>query len=119
MLVCAKYLLCFGFHILWAEPTGSGMPLSTAYAHLCAMFVALARCVSSSALPAGLEFLSVEALQWFSHKGPHSETPVPSRKSDGVLFPYQYTFTMFVGSDFCFSEFHVVIREASSTSLPC
>ena len=60
--------------------------------------LALVRCVSSSALPAGLDIgpagpglvatlLTVQALQWFSHKGPHSETPIPSGNSDGVLFP--------------------------------
>ena len=57
--------------------------------------------MSTHSVPAGLDIgpagpglvaklLTVETLQWFSHKGPHSETPVPSGKSDGVLFPNQY-----------------------------
>ena len=93
----------FCFQFLRAEPTGGCMPQYIVYALQCAIFVVLAlvRCVSSSVVPAGLEIwpagpglvaklLTVEALQWFSHKGPHSETPVPSGKSDGALFPYQY-----------------------------
>ena len=35
----------------------------------------------------------------------------------GCCFHISTTFTMFVGSDFCFSVFHFVIREDSSTLL--
>ena len=70
--------------------------------------------------------MTVEALQWFSHKGPHSETSVPYDTSDGVLFPYQYSLYhvcgflfLFLCIPFCLSVFHFVIREASGTSLSC
>ena len=53
------------------------------------------------------------------HKGPHSETPVPSGKSVGVLFHTSTTVTMFVGSNFCFSVFHLVILKDSSTPFSC
>ena len=65
------------------------------------------------------KLLSIEAQQWFSDKGPHSETPVPSGKSDGVLFSYQYYRYHVCRFRLLFLVFHMVIRDASSTSLFC
>ena len=86
------------------------MPLSAVYALQCTSLVVLAlgRCVSSRAVPAGLDLgpagpglvaklLAVEALQGSAHKGPQLEAPVPSGKSDGVLFPHQYYFDQIGG----------------------
>ena len=45
--------------------------------------------------------------------------PYPLVNLTGCCFATSTTFTIFVVSDFCFSEFHFVIWEASSTSLSC
>ena len=64
------------------------------------------------------KLLAVEALHWCSlAKGLIRKLPYPLVTLTGCCFPTSTTFTMSVGSDFCFSEFHFIIQEASSTSL--
>ena len=65
------------------------------------------------------KLLAVEVLQGSAHKRPQSEASVPSGKSDGCCFPTSTILTKLVGSACCFSVFHLVIREASRTSLSC
>ena len=92
--------LCYDldFQFVLAGLTGGGMPsLRTLVCDFC--YHLLDVCL----LAQYPHVLVVEALLWFSHKGPHSKTPVPSSKSDGVFLPTSTTFTLFVGSDFCFS----------------
>ena len=96
-LICSRLLVSLGRADWWWHA-----PVYSLRTLVCDFFVlALVRYVSSSEVPAGLDIgpagpglvaklLTVEALQWSSHKGPHSDTPVPSGKSDGVLFLYQY-----------------------------
>ena len=92
--------------------------------------LALVEVMSSCAISAGLDFrpaspgmvtelLEIEALLRPYHKGPHSESTVPSGKYDGVFLPCKnYLHHVCVVPNFG-SLFHVVIRVASSTISSC